>query len=479
MGCRGILVAVAFVALSFPACAADEAAPAAPLPPAWRSGGRLKARSWTLGGASVPAAIHDSLLGIDCEFDHPPAGSPAHCLPVPAYDEQFALFADPGCSQRVFQAYGDPRPLVAVDPLDACTSERRAFRLGQRLACPTIRYRLTAEGCVPDGDSCALYSGKEVPLDTFVAGEREILDLGGPVGAVAVNGDDGSRWIERGHDARRDEPVSSEPIGAAGTFWVADLQLAYDFGGAESTHGGAIFVDPSCSEVGALKLSHNAVCPIRTIQAFSGITCEHTGLYDAGETLPGRDFYATSEDGACTPYVADDSLVVRRGAEIPLDALVPVTFHLEGDGPVRARYAGSGGRPIVASGLYVIEWGTTCVVEKRDDEVLRCYPGWDTVAGGTSFADAACEDRVAVRRTTKTASCPGRPPPAPPPPSLFATRPDGYAKIGRRLPETGFYEVVEGACVPENPPENATWQHFVIGEPVPAGAFPAVVESID
>lgn len=366
---------------------ADSADAGSPIgPPGYQSGTRLKAMVQVAGGAQRFVGWHDSMLGIDCNFQFDSDGI-ERCMPASQGRE--VMFADANCTQPSAVVYGTSEtpdkylPERGYSP--HCNRGPRFLAVGA--ATSTRIYR-------QDGDTGACGSpqfsvpittyqlGNTVSNDTFVAvSKTEAEPLDDRVAAVVRTAADGSRQVLSSFDLSRKAQCSPHLFQEA---WAclpdARASISLFFSDAGCTVPAAVGGTRSGINSGSC-----AVSPDIAVD-FSGTV--PVSFYEVGAPVTSVYVGGGAQCSAYGSSAADSFYAV--GETVPLSAFPQLAEANEGVGRMRVRtLKDAAGSALTRGDFYDSKLGVTCAARTAMDGVQRCLP--KTQYAADRFSDSECK----------------------------------------------------------------------------------------
>jgi hypothetical protein len=422
----------------------------------FRGGSRLRAVFLSDGdGARQFETFHDPWYGVDCTFQ----GDPLRCLPEA---ETVREYLDDGCSEPVFgRGVNDsacaPLPTHFGVPFDdACSSGPSGFsRLwtrGERVT-PELTYVLEDGSCEARWarTDYEYYAAEvELPLESFVTGQRQLS--GGPhrLRDVVLAGDDGSEQPLRFFDdALGAECSIDERLGRC----VPDLVPAPFFSNPSCTWPLATWKTDACSPLPAFVGWYTADGALE--------------IFERGDPfVPVWEY--TAAGGSCVARYPDASVEYFRKGDRVVDELASTDDVLTGTGRLRAYRQG---------GFHDRHLATACTATPTGSDRWHCLPDFGVTAIEL-FADPLCEQEATVFEWT--------------PGSAKSTRglvwrsggDDGCEQharvheVGREIFPGDLYDRRLLSC------QRLTWnrtevQRYVVGDEVPLGEYVSLRRATD
>lgn len=423
-----------------------------------RSGTRLRARLWEADGVSILRDWRDSALNLFCRFARASDGA-MRCLPV---DSQFVSeYADPNCTAPQVRPGSQlrPEPFVVRVAEQPCPSGHvlEYFELGAERVDPT-GFRLEGDRCVAVQNPGYPRVFELVPVDpSRFARATETRESHNELDLSLLVSDDGARQPVDLYDHRRDARCTilhnrsnrvdfdthcavNETFGALSSFSSATCSGRAAWG---PTH-----VDGSCREPGFCLFDEARV-----------MACDPN--YSVWTLGPATTAYSRGPGGTCTALGPLPGIAIHAAlTEIPLTDLPAVRVSTLGLGRLRALIVTPSGTtlPLTPSDLGGAFWDsglqTRCTPTVFADGMTRCVP--DQVRGSyaSTFADALCTQRLAVRGPCDTLGI-----------VTDLENADGTIgtaqavyRIGERFVGAQTYIRSNGACVPTPNPPSELWR---------------------
>lgn len=359
-----------------------------------RSGTRIKARFYQAEpGVQTFREFFDSKLGVACTFVLA-ADQQLRCLPL-QFRTSSSEFADPACSTPIVFV---PRPACDKPAYvfrwettaDHCSSRGRVYQLGE-----PIDRTFTNSSFLTDGAACSKISynllpgdqanllGAEVPLDSFVRGQR--VPAGSSSGALSpmvIEAEDGARG------------PSGWDVGLGTSCNVVLVDGGYRcIPEPTDTPSFTTYADASCSTAVFVNW---AGCPPPRYGLRYDICSVRPQILAVGEPTTNLFSQTRGVCGTQAPSPAGDYR--PAGAVIPATSFVALTESTgEAGVRVKRRYLAGPGSTKVGSGLFNVARNEPCRIGTSDGTQWRCGPG-GVASSGSAYADPACTQPVwAVR----------------------------------------------------------------------------------
>lgn len=348
-------------------------------------GARLSARVLDGGhGAEIFIELFDTELGIPCWFVSTGLAE-IHCLPTSGE----ALYVDDACQQPAVSV-GCEGPLAATvfDHSSGCDgTPTEVFVPTGEPAFTSERIDAYGADCSPQGEQRSITTAERLPLERFVRGYPEDVDLGGGAGVRRIVADDGTMVVI---DFLRDGRVC-EPAMVGGSFRCRDVHTASL--GPEP----AYFEDPSCQGQPLAQVGDQGCGEKPPLLAVAeGGECAADSLFSLGDPVrSGRGGYHEE----CTevadvglvrvgPELGPDDLPAMDAVERGTDRLVVRSWEIDAIGVAAPR---SPGGTVIRDTLL----GVDCTPHLTADGQMRCTPVGSGLARD-QFADEGCSTPLFV-----------------------------------------------------------------------------------
>ena len=352
-----------------------------------RSGTRLKRRGHEVDGTKLLASIFDVMRGELCR-PVPWRDGQTYC--APAQQTGSVVYADAACTQTIGLASATdcdgPARYFVEHEVDTCSSVASHLYVAGDVLAATTYYIRSETSCIPSS-VFAPYEvlrrlGPEVPVSDLVP-----LAISEPVGEHRLRqrfyeSADGLRFAATLHDAVLDESCS--------LFGQSSLSCL-----PHNTLDASMFGEASCTRHVAVKYS-TCTAPrfaIHPQQAFCAFPSYE--LFRVGEEVAAPMMYRSTSASTCVSTDIGDRPVFELGEPVEMSTATPV---YTGTSPrVQATYAASSeGDAFPLRTFFDHGKQTTCVVDRAEDNTLRCLPHAASVLH--YFRDAACTNAIEVLR---------------------------------------------------------------------------------
>ncbi len=365
------------------------------------SGTRLRAVLQVAGAAQRFVGWHDSMLGLDCDFQVDSAGV-QRCLPL--YSGGSVGFADAACKQPVVTYYlaGTMPEKYVADPgyVFTCGAGPHFLSVGAATAATEFHSKDDTGACGPASSivgQSTYQLGAVVPDVTFVGASKvatEVRDA--RLSATVRVASDGSRQVTSFYDSSRKTECNPLQVSAGGYACVPDAKAYIEY----------FFTDTGCMTPAAFHPGYaQQVC------GFTPDIVQNTSpkfmstYYEIGAKITAPVHNANGL--TCPVYDPPPSLAATFysvGAALPLTVFPPFTLSNEGADRVQVQtLRNAAGILISREQFYDTTFGVTCNAIQAADLVQRCLPV--TAYGGNLFSDDQCKQAL-------FSTSPGTPPPA-------------------------------------------------------------------
>jgi hypothetical protein len=368
-------------------------APGEPIP-LMASGTRLRAQVLSSAdGMQRFQRWFDDELGVPCST-HTAEDGQVRCLPETSWSTTY--FADADCTERVAYLLACSEELtsyarVLPPPSDppSCDSPTgfSVYEVGE-LRHGEV-YVANGDTCDPLGDPGAVthHLGARVDPESFAVVHRREVPSEERIGAVILEGEDGSHRVVGATDHSLGVPVSRALDTDAVRRWMPM---------PTTTVTG--FSDDQCSELLATDFSGACSEPAELVARYglSPIACVGSpmAIHELGPLLESPTRYVDG-GGECIEGSSADATYYAVGPEVPADTFAPVESVLQGGSRLQVRTAvNPAGQALGMLPEYIdAEWDAPCSLLPAADGSIRCVPSPIFFAEG-HFADDGCTTPV-------------------------------------------------------------------------------------
>lgn len=436
-----------------------------------RSGDRLRA-TWSINsdGSKSAVGLHDSELGVDCEFL--PAGpeQEIRCVPSRLDDPKVALgsqvYSDASCTQLManLTIAGDQPTIMEHTGFedDGCTYIRRYYRLGNALTPGGKQYYRLNGNCIESSiATTAPYEiVEEIPTSSLVAAtERWIGD--GRVQLLEYAGTDGSvSCVDRPtfRDMGMDGDLCDLRTAADGE--VACLPDDY---GPPSTD---IYLDGACTQSFGKSVPMSCA-PNRKFAMSREQQCGHDQrwrVFEAQELSAETEVYRFSGDNCHS----DEYITHKVGAEVPAETFAHFERSYQpSSGRLQRGDLSYGDLRVQTGDWRDSELDVPCTFALAEDGVRRCLPISHQAPPAimlTRYTDASCQIPMELGVAEDEAFCGAAAP-------RFIRHRVAVEPTRYRIHEVGaaytgaIYERTDSGCQP------STGSFYQVGPIIPAEEF--------
>ncbi len=370
----------------------------------FKSGSRLKGRSWRSGEITAFDGLFDSELEVACTFQTAADGE-QRCLPGPS--NVSIVFSDASCEEPFGYGYSS----CEVDSFttdgslaDDCEGKgAEVYRVGDEISQPDATYQRFADGSCEEVtlEEGRYFAVERVDPTDLVSVKREVVRRNEKLGVEMLVGSDGARVRGSLHDLARDTTCWRMTVGAG------DDEQGYCVGATAYSVGD--FSDEGCSEPVAVNYTCDKpeAVVLYTVanQTDAGI-CFQTELFEVGEEASRSSiYYGGLTDDSCTENEAPfaDYSFLSLGKPLSASKLIEVTETQPSDGRlVFLQHTNDGTNIAPTEQLWDNELGAECSVLSVSEKEGYCVPDYANL-NDTFYADAACTRGVFIQ--SKSSSC--------------------------------------------------------------------------